>query len=323
MTVSCNWLALLLFLHAGIAPLRLPAAADKPPVWMGVPSFEEGRFFRELMTKPDDWKQTRAAIDVLYYADHRLDKQFTDEELRPWMKQINQWNLKFALEVGAIKPWGQTGQKTFNVQRKKWDRFQSLGAKLYAIAMDEPLLCCREHIHKTDEYALTETANFIALVRKNYPEMMIGDIETFPSIPVADHIWWLDALQKKLAEMKVRGLDFYRLDVNWANFIVQNKGSWKEVRNVESACRQRKLPFSLIYWASGEPLIKRKELADDSTWYISIMHQGYCYAMVDGHPDQIVVQSWLEAPPQCVPETGAWTYTSSVLDFTRRFVKAK
>lgn len=304
--------------------LSLARAADvKSPVWMGVPAYDKGRFFRDLFEKPDQWKETRAAIDVLCYADHQLDRQFTDDELRKWLAQLNQWNLKLGLEVGGIKPWGITGQKTFEIQRKKWDRFQSLGGKIYAIAMDEPLLCCREHIHKTDDYALAETANFIALVRKNYPQTLIGDIETYPSIPLTNHIWWLDALQKKLAEMKVRGLDFYRLDVNWANFIVQNWGSWGEVRKIEQACRQRKIPFSLIYWASGEPGLKRKGVADASIWYISIMQQGYCYAMVDGHPDQVVVQSWLEAPPQCLPETEQWTFTRSVLDFTRTFFERK
>ena len=45
--------------------------------------------------------------------------------------------------------------------------------------MDEPLLCCRMHIHKSDDYALEETANFIARVRQQYPGMLIGDIETW------------------------------------------------------------------------------------------------------------------------------------------------
>jgi hypothetical protein len=29
---------------------------------------------------------------------------------------------------------------------------------------------------------------------------------------------------------EVRGLDFYRLDVDWLCFNAQQKGSWKEVR---------------------------------------------------------------------------------------------
>jgi hypothetical protein len=55
------------------------------------------------------------------------------------------------------------------------------------------------------------------------------------------------------------------------------------------------------------------------TRYVSIMQQGYDYAMVDGHPDQCVIESWIGAPSQCVPETEQFTFTRSVLDFAKRF----
>jgi len=292
-----------------------------PTVWMAPPSFDNGKCFRELFDHPDAWKQTRSAIEVLMYADHQLDRQFTDDELRAWFAQLQKWRLKFALEVGAVKPWGVTGAQTFEIQRRKWDRFRKLGGDIHAVALDEPLLCCRKHIDKTDEYAVQETANFIKLVRHHYPEMLIGDIETYPSIPLEDHFWWLDALEKRLAEMQVRGLDFYRLDVNWVTYTVRSAGSWRDVRRLEQHCRQRKLPFSLIYWASAYPALDRKKLADDSTWYVSIMQQGYDYALVDGAPDQYVIESWLKAPSRSTPETDPFTFTRSVLDFTRKFVK--
>lgn len=309
---------------AGVSSLLgADGPAPKPAVWMGPPAYDNGKHFRELFDKPDEWKETRSLIDVLFYADLNLKKQFNDDEMRKWFGQLNQWKLKFAMEVGAIKPWGQTGEKCFNVEKPIWDRLQSLGANFYAIAMDEPLLCCREHIKKPDDYAVQETANYIALVRKHFPNMLIGDIETYPSIPFADHVWWIEALQKKLAEMGVRGLDFYRLDVNWANFIVQNHGCWGEVVKLERYCRSKKLPFSLIYWASGQPLLKRLGFADESTWYTEIMQQGYAYAMCQGRPDQYVIESWIEAPPRCLPETAEWTFARSVRDFCRRFVKAR
>ena len=92
-------------------------------VWMAPPAFDDGKCFRELFEKPDAWNETRSEIDVLMYADHWLHKQFTDNELRAWFSQMQQWRCKFALEVGAIKPWGLTGGKTFEVQRSMWDRW--------------------------------------------------------------------------------------------------------------------------------------------------------------------------------------------------------
>lgn len=293
----------------------------KPVVWMGPPSYDNGKCFRELFEKPDEWKETRAAIDVLLYADHCLRKQFTDDELHAWFGQMRTWELKLALEVGAIKPWGTTGDKVFQIQRKHWDAFERLGAKISAIAMDEPLCCTRLHIKKPDDYAVAETAAFIALVRKHYPDILIGDIETYPSIPLDVHFWWIETLQKRLAELGVRGLDFYRLDVNWAEFVVFNRGSWPEVKKLEQFCRSRKLPFSLIYWASDYPALAKRNLADDTTWYVSLMRQGYDYAMVQGAPDQYVLESWVKGPSHSTPETDQFTFTRSVLDFTRRFVK--
>ena len=300
---------------------RTQTPGPKPTVWMGVPSYDNGRLFRELFEKPDAWRQTRSLVDVLIYADHTLDKQFTDDELQAWLPMIQKWGLKFELEVGAIKPWGVTGEKTFNIQRPKWNRFLRLGGRIDSIAMDEPLCCCREHIHKPNDYALAETVDFIHRVRKSYPQIAIGEIETYPSIPLEDHLWWIESLEKRLAERKVRGLDFYRLDVNWAVFTAYNRGSWLEAKKLEQYCRRRRMPFGLFYWASDLIPMQRRGLADDSTWYVSIMRQGYDYALVQGAPDQYVIQSWIEAPSYALPETDQWTFTRSVLDFTRKFVK--
>jgi hypothetical protein len=234
---------------------------------------------------------------------------------------IERWGMKFALEVGAVKPWGITGEKTFAVERPMWDRFQRLGGRIHAVAMDEPLCCARKEIGKPDDYAVQETANFVALVRGRYPEVLVGDIEPYPFIPLADQVRWIEALQKRLAEMGVRGLDFFRLDVNWAEFTVANRGSWQDVKKLEQYCRSRGMPFSLIYWASDYPEMKRRGLADDATWYVSVLRQGYDYAIVDGRPDEYVVESWVDAPSRSVPETGEFTFARSVRDFARRFVK--
>ena len=292
-----------------------------PEVWMGPPGQDNGRQLRELFAHPEQWAETRALIDVLFISDLNTKRQFSDDELRTWFAQLKQWKLKFGMEVGAIKPWGLTGADCFAKERANWERVQQLGGEIYAITLDEPLCCCRFHIKKSDDYAVEETANYIACVRTNFPNIRIGDIETYPSLSIADNMQWIEALEKRLAEKKVRGLDFYRLDVNWICFTAQTNGSWKEVRKLEQFCRQRKLPFSLIYWAAGMPGLEKKGLADDSTWYTEIMRQGYDYSYVGGKPDQYVIESWIKAPTNGLPETAEFTFTRSVRDFVRKFVK--
>jgi hypothetical protein len=276
--------------------------------------------------QPDQWVETRSLVHVLGYADHQLDRQFKDEELRVWLPMIERWGLKLGLEVGAVKPWGTTGQKTFEVERKMWDRFQLLGARIYALAMDEPLCCVRRDLKKPDAYAVEETARFIALVRQHYPEVRVGDIEPYPFLQFNDLISWIDALQARLKQMDMRGLDFFRLDVDWCHFTIGDriyKGNWPEVKKLETACRQRKLPFSLIYWAADYGKLASLKLADDASWYIGIMRQGNDYAFVGGAPDQYVIESWVGAPSVAAPETEEWTFTRSVRDFSKRFVKER
>jgi hypothetical protein len=293
----------------------------KPTVWMCPPAFDGGKHFAELFEKPDEWQQTRQAIDVLGYSDLNLKKHFSDEQLQTWLPKLNEWGIKLGLEVGAIKAWGQTGEKDFKAEQPIWQWIERSGGKIHAIAMDEPLCCCRKEIHQPDDYAVRETANYIAMVRKHYPQMLIGEIEPYPFIPLTEQMVWIEALEKRLAELQVRGLDFYRLDVNWVEFNVQSRGSWREVRKLEQYCRKRKLPFSLIYWASGYPALEHRGLADDAASYVSIMQQGYDYALVDGSPDQIVVQSWIDAPSRSLPETADYTFARTMLDFTRRFAQ--
>jgi hypothetical protein len=305
-----------------LAALARPAPAQtngpRPAVWMGPSSAGRGDGLRELFLHPEQWTQTCAVVDVVLYADHMLNRQFSDDELRACFAALQKGGVRFALEVGVIKEWGRTGTNTFARERPMWERFRRLGANVHAMAMDEPLYCARDVLKQPAAYAVQETADFVALVRQHYPDLLIGDIETYPSIALEDHIRWIDALQSRLDAMHVRGLDFYRLDVNWAEFTLTGRGSWREVKKLELACRQRKLPFSLIYWAADQPALKTRGLADDAVWYVSVLHQGYSYALVGGAPDQYVIQSWVDAPSHSVPETGDFTFTRTVRDFVRK-----
>jgi len=306
------------------APTPIPTN-PLPRYVVGPPNshkLNKGLCFRELFEKPDQWKETRALTNALLYADWAFN-EFTDAELKTWFAQMQQWNIKLELEVGGIKPWGVTGEGTFRKQKAAWDRIQSLGGTIYSIAMDEPLCCVRGNMKKPDEYAIEETANFIGLVRQNYPKMLVGDIEPYPFLAIADQIKWIEALQKRLAEKKIKGLDFYRIDPNWVEHDIVPRGSWKEVKKLEQYCRSIKLPFSLIYWSPTYASMKHLNLSDDSTWLTGVMTQGYAYASVRGAPDQYVLESWVDAPAHSVPETADYSFTRSALDFGRKFVKPK
>jgi hypothetical protein len=316
------WLTASTLLLATLCCSAATAQTTRPSVWMAPPAFDHGRLFRELFEHPDQWRETRSLIDVLFYTDLNFQRQFSDQELQQWFGQMKDWQLKVGLETGAIKPWGQTGSKTFSLEHPMWERIERLGGNIAGIAMDEPLCCCRKDLHQPDAYAVEQTADYISQVRDAYPQMLVGDIEPYPFIPLADQMAWIDSLQKRLLEEHIRGLDFFRLDVDWTQFIVNDRGSWPEVHKLEQFCRSRKIPFSLIYWAAVCPALEHRKLADISTWYTGVLRQGDDYALVGGRPDQVVIESWLsDAPASCVPESQDFTFTRSVRDFCRKFVK--
>ena len=120
-----------------LAAACLASRAANPEVWLA-PSDAAAGGYRALFDHPEQWAQTRAHVNVLAYADHRLDKDFSDDELRTYLPMIDRWGLKLGLEVGSIKPWGKTGQKTFDVQRRKWDRFGSLGGNCLLYTSPSP-----------------------------------------------------------------------------------------------------------------------------------------------------------------------------------------
>ena len=274
---------------------------------------------RMMAERPEQWAECRKYVDAILYADHNLHRQFVDDS--DLTELIRKLDLPFQLEVGAVKPWGQTGADAFEKQYRQWNRFLKCGMKIDSIAMDEPLNCCLFFIDKDMEYAATETAEFISLVHQHYPEWQVGDIEGFPSVTPEQAIKWLDLLQAKLKAKGDRGIDFFRLDVDWMHFVHNTgRGTWGDVRRIEQICRQRGIPFSLVYWAADYPSLKQRNMADDKIWYIGTMQMGYDYFAVGGQPDQYVVQSWVGGPPTILPESHPFSFTRSALDVAERIM---
>jgi hypothetical protein len=222
-----------------------------------------------------------------------------------------------------VKPWGKTGAAAFAHQKPRWERFLRCGAVIDGIAMDEPLNCCDTHLKMENamEYAAAETAEFIALVRKDYPNWLIGDIEGFPALNADQVIQWIDLLETKLKTKGVRGMDFFRIDTDWMHFVHDTKlGCWRDLKRIEDHCRRKGIALSVVYWAANYPAMLKQNLADDLTWYVGVLQMGFDYAAVGGKPDQIVVQSWVDGPNTFLPETKPWTFTKSALDLTERFL---
>ena len=310
-------------------------------VWM-MPKKET---FTEFMTNLDQWPQTLKIIDILGYADHRLHKDHSEAELRDGFAVMNMINLPLALEVGAVKEWAAAGAGTFYAQRGMWNDFINWGASISGIVLDEPLVNVMNYpdIYKpvagnTNEqlfqYAVKETAEFIKLVREDYPDWFIADIEAFPFFSADYIIHWIDVLETKLKAINVRGQDFFRLDVDWNAFpgkrLTWTQG-WLEVKRIEDHCRKIGLPFSVVYWGADIPG-SQNLINDPASWFTSTMKMGQGYFDAKGKPDQYVIQTWVEVdingvkeglPLKTLPETDPESFTYTLVEFNKRFIPEK
>jgi len=146
-----------------------------PAFVLGPPGRNDGQAIRELANQPEQWEKVRRYAGNLLYADHVLHRQNPDDAaLTELLGKFREMNLPLQLEVGAVKPWGKTGAEAFEKQKPMWERFLRCGALIDGIVLDEPFVCCMFHIKDQlegvdpMEYAATETAEFIALVRRDY-----------------------------------------------------------------------------------------------------------------------------------------------------------
>ena len=300
-----------------------------PRFVIGPPGKTELMAYRQMIERPEEWAKLRPHVGALLFSAGWLNKQYPDDaELKTAMESLRKLGMPIELEVGAFKEWAKTGEKTYHAQTKDWDRIIQAGGNVISFAMDEPFINSREHQKITREnnrdmiVAVEETAVFMELVRKNYPNIMIGNIEGFPYLSADELIRFIDMLQAKLKEKGVRGLDFFRVDTNWMNFVARNiEGDWNALRKIENHCRKIGLPFSVIYWASSYGGAEQRGTADDRTWYVGMMQMAYDYDFMHGSPDQYVIESWVGAPKKTLPETDPFSFTGGALDFAERFLR--
>jgi acetyl esterase/lipase len=302
-----------------------PLVVSKIPKFiLGPPGIDESRAIRELAEHPEQWERCRQYVEAILCADHVLSRHFKDDtELRELFSVFRTMNIPFQLEVGAVKPWGKTGAEAFQKQQGNWQRFLRLDATIHGIAMDEPLNCCDTHLKMENalEYAATETAEFMVLVREKYPDWTIGDIEGFPALTAKQVIEWIDLLEAKLKAKNIRGLDFMRLDVDWMHFVHHTgKGSWSDLKRIEDHCRQKKIAFSLVYWDAGYNALSKRGYDDDLMWYVGCLQMMYDYIAVGGNPDQVVVQSWDNCPKTFIPDNAPFTFTRGAADIAERLL---
>ena len=276
-----------------------------------------------LLEHPQRWAALRAYSTTLLYSDLAF-RYAKDADLRRWAARMHDLHLTFEMESGVVKPWSSSGAKSFAQDSAIWNRIIAAGGVIEGIAMDEPMPAAFLQVRPPlmEDRAIHEIATFVALVHQHYPDMKVGLVNAYPTIPVQQSIGIVNKLQADLRAMGVRGLDYYRMDPNWVAFTLRlQPGSWQGMGQIQHYCDSIGLPFSLIYWAANFP----RDVAihggrrDPNFWSNGIMTEAAGYAGTGIRPDQYVIENWVNATSDALPESDPLTFTGSALDLLHKF----
>ena len=279
-----------------------------------------------LLTRESEWTQARQLISGIGNWPWILNQYYSDEQLREIFARLRSWEIGWGLEVPVYKGagWGYDGKPlaaagAFEQYTQFARRFAAAGMPTPKwFALDEPIYAARHAAPKYDDavsrlrHGVDETVKFIRFMREAHPRVELGDIEPYPALTVDELTESLTSIQSRCRDAKLPGLDFFRLDVDWSLF-ASGKGSWEDVVRIESFCQRQGLRFSMIYWAANVPLLGPEQKSDPLNWRKGVLKQADEYRAAGGHPEEIVLESWLHVPQHAVPESDPSTFTASVL----------
>ncbi|MHC4799817.1 MAG: hypothetical protein ACYTF1_24545, partial [Planctomycetota bacterium] len=275
---------------------------------------------RSMFENPDQWRQARAETDIFGVASMDVVYgDWTDLEIEEWMGLVEAWDFIFSVEDGAIPGWTCDSQVAFNnLQNNIVNRIHSNGGRVDIVTNDHSLpkaiaaRCWGSGISANYNNALLGVVDWYRMVRENYPDMQIFEWSPYPHLSISTIQGWVRDVNDGCAGIGVRGMDAFLLDVDWRRF--NQDGNWSQVKNMETFCRNRGIPFSLAYWCSPH-----SGSNNDYYWYSDVMQQGSAYQSVGGSPEVYDHVSW-ETIPSSVPETQNYTLTNTLIDFVAQYV---
>ncbi|MHC4445304.1 MAG: immunoglobulin domain-containing protein [Planctomycetota bacterium] len=297
-----------------------------PSPWVG----GDGQQIRDLFENPDQWPISRAEIDILgtYHGPGGF-QNVPDGELQQWMSLMADWGLMLALEVGALANWpgGCDGEHMFNILKPEIDRIHANGGRVDVFPIDEPLRkammgnCWGSGLSANYWPSIDQTVIWYGLVRQNYPDIQLCHIMPYRYHYASTIMNYIRDLNDSCAAAAVRGMDYFSIDCDWRVFSGEGgsevKGNWNDVISIQNYCRDRGVPFSMIYNPSRASYSGSSNNYD---FWNDIMRQASRYQSFGGQPDEFDLQSWLHNIPTSLPETQNYTLTETLIDLVAGYV---
>lgn len=223
--------------------------------------------------------------------------------------QMNARELQFSLEVG-ITSIVATGREAYLDGLPDWQRYQDLGAPLTAFFIDEPITNGSRDLGLSYTTIVTETVNWIVLVRQNprFAGVRLILIEAYPHLSASTIIAFINDVNNAASLRGVAGFDGLQIDHAWDGH--QGEWSGSDLGDMREAAHRRRMEFSIIFYAA----MPFRQPTDDCNFRTRLYQQWESYK-ANGleyygfYPDIYTIQSWDELPSVTVPEsTSACTF---------------
>ena len=274
--------------------------------------------FYDLMTDHAGWARARSEMGAFSYYNYMLDNHWNgtgtaqgeDPQLGLWLQRLRNWGKPLLIDVGVLQLLtGVPSQPIYNhgVASRMIDRVHDLGGLVTDIIMDEPFVQAHRFSLGDRFWAAKEIADYMGLVRSDYPLLKIGLFEHYNYFSMNEIEDRIRLLEEACAAKSVETIDYFVLDADWTS-----PSAWDNFDRFSDWCVQRALPWGMNYSASahfGNPG------ATDIDWYNDIMYQGSRVRSSGAIPDMYMVKSWSVLPNQTNPDSAQWTFTMSVADF--------
>lgn len=281
--------------------------APLPPLPMGPGRQYTGSDdFLDLFTADARWTNAAGRIGVFKLYGEWVD--YTDgASLGSAVRGIGDRGIVLAVEAGPLDAAATCGAGVEGFAGRESGlrlarTIRAAGGVLQVIALDEPWYFAHVYdgpnaCHWPVEQVAEGVAAFVAAVREEFPWVQVGDIEPAPPpVSAAGLAAWIDAYTAAVGAPPA----FLHLDVDWA------RSDWPaQALAVETASRQRGVPFGLIYNGGSA--------TSDATWAYRAGTRVVAYEDVaGGRPDHVVFQSWMDKPDAVLPETEPSSFTALI-----------
>jgi hypothetical protein len=252
------------------------------------------RDYTDLFTQPEAWASARSHVDVFKFYTHNLDNEpcdiCGDNYIQPLVdarafQRLADWGMGIAIEIGAVKEWGCSGEMEYQTARFVVQNVQRSGGVVGFLAMDEPLIggeMCRQSMEETAEI----TGRFVSRLREAYPSIVVGDIEPYPHFSAAELTQWLDLLEGNNATPV-----FFHLDVDIERVYVERKNVAADLQTLRQFSEARGIRFGVIFTSNWT------RAGTDQGYYQSTLQWIRTVGDAIGRPQHLIFQSWQGPAP--------------------------